>query len=199
MTHPTHTEAHSQPDDLLIQKILQGDEHAFQLLVRRYQHRVFSLIHRIVHMPEETEDIAQEVFVTIHRSLSSFRGDCAFSTWMYRVTVNHCKNRLKYLQRRNFHRANDITETTESDLRAPTSISFADPEQQMMGRQLEDLIQRELSQLDEEYRIVLVLRDIEHLSYDQISEISGLALGTVKSRLHRARSALKERMEHYFS
>lgn len=199
MTNPIPAEPPKSSDERLIERIKAGDDAAFQQLVQRYQNRVYSLVHRIVNMPEDTEDIAQEVFVTLHRSMANFRGECAFSTWMYRITVNHCKNRLKYLQRRNFHRADAIEDTAESDLRAPVSMSFADPEQQMIGKQLETIIQQELSQLDEEYRIVLILRDIEHLSYDHISDITGLALGTVKSRLHRARSALKERMEQYFS
>lgn len=184
-------------DDLLVAKVKNGNSEAFGLLVQRYQSRVFSLVHRVVHIPEETEDLAQEIFVTIYRSLENFRGECAFSTWLYRITVNHCKNRLKYLQRRNFHRAQELEETSEKDFQAAASMIFANPEQQLLGKELEIKIQEELRQLDEEHRIILVLRDIEHLSYEEISEITKLRLGTVKSRLHRARSALKERMEQY--
>lgn len=191
-------EESSISDELLVQRVLDGQEEAFGVLVSRYQNRVFSLVHRIVNIPEEVEDVAQEVFVTLYRSLSGFRGECAFSTWLYRVTVNHCKNRLKYLQRRNFHRAQEIDDTPEKDFQARVSVALADPEQQFLGRELEKCIHFELSQLDEEYRIILVLRDIEHLAYDEISGITGLPLGTVKSRLHRARGALKERMERYF-
>lgn len=198
MTQAIVAERPTQTDEELIERTKDGDDQAFQVLIHRYQNRVFSLVHRIVHMPEDTEDLAQEVFVTLHRSMANFRGECAFSTWMYRITVNHCKNRLKYLQRRNFHRADAIEETAESELNAPVSITFANPEQLLLGRELEGVIQKELSELEEEHRIVLILRDLEHLSYDEISDITGLALGTVKSRLHRARSALKERMERYF-
>lgn len=194
----THKGESSLNDEALIRQVRDGKDEAFNLLVRRYQNRVYSLVHRIVNIPQEVEDVAQEVFVTLYRSLPNFRGDCAFSTWLYRVTVNHCKNRLKYLQRRNFHRAQEIEETAEKDFQAHTSMALADPEQQLIGRQLEECIQRELNQLEEEYRIVLILRDIEHLAYEEISEITELPLGTVKSRLHRARSALKERMERYF-
>jgi len=184
-------------DQDLIRQIKKGKSEAFSILVRRYQNRVFSLVHRIVHIPEETEDIAQEIFVTLYRSLEQFRGDCAFSTWLYRITVNHCKNRLKYLQRRNFHRAQDIEESSEKTFQASVSMALADPEQQMIGRQLESIIHRELRALDDDYRIILVLRDIEQITYDEISEITNLPLGTVKSRLHRARSTLKERMEPF--
>ncbi|MCB9640181.1 MAG: sigma-70 family RNA polymerase sigma factor [Myxococcales bacterium] len=186
-------------DDELVQRVKQGEDLAFSLLVRRYQHRVFNLVHRILGVPEETEDLAQEVFVTLHRSLEQFRGDCAFSTWLYRITVNLCKNRLKYLHRRNFHRAQEISETSETDIQAHVSMALANPEQQLLGRELETLLQRELLELEEEFRIILVLRDIEHLPYEHISEITGLALGTVKSRLHRARSALRQRMQPYLS
>lgn len=190
-------EQSSLTDEELVKKSLAGHDEAFNILVRRYQNRVFSLVYRIVNIPENTEDVAQDVFITVYRSLASFRGESAFSTWLYRVTVNHCKNRLKYLQRRNFHRAQDLQETPETSFRASVSMALADPEQQFMARELETTIQKELNALDEDYKIILILRDIEHLSYDAISEISGLALGTVKSRLHRARNALKERMEGY--
>ena len=184
-------------DDELIKRIKKGEEAAFSLLVRRYQHRVFNLVHRILGLPEETEDLAQEVFVTIYRSLAHFRGESAFSTWLYRITVNLCKNRLKYYHRRNFHKAQEITETSEDAMQVHTSLSLANPEQQMIGRQIEARLQEELNNLDEEFRIVLVLRDIELLPYEHIAEITGVALGTVKSRLHRARHALKERMTPY--
>lgn len=184
-------------DTRLVARAKEGDDDAFSLLVRRYQNRVFSMVFRIVNIPEETEDLAQEVFVTLYRSLRNFRGECAFSTWLYRITVNHCKNRLKFLQRRNFHRAQELDETPEKDYQSNVSMALADPEQQLMGRQMQEIVQMCLSDLDEDYRIVLVLRDIENMSYDAISEITGLALGTVKSRLHRSRCALKEKMEPY--
>jgi len=186
-------------DDELVRRVKKGEDFAFSLLVRRYQNRVFNLVHRILGIPEETEDLAQEVFVTLHRSLEQFRGDCAFSTWLYRITVNLCKNRLKYLFRRNFHKAQEISETAETDIQTHVSMALANPEQQLLGRELETLIQRELLALDEEHRIILVLRDIEHLPYEHIAEITGLALGTVKSRLHRARSALRQQMQPYLA
>lgn len=184
-------------DDELIALVKQGRDEAFTHLVQRYQHKVYSLVYRVMQIPEETEDMAQDVFVTIYRTLHQFRHDCSFSTWIYRIAINLCKNRLKYLQRRNFHRAQDIAETSEKNIQSPHPLAFADPEQQLMGRELEKIVQRELAGLEEDFRIVLVLRDLEHLSYEDIVDITGLALGTVKSRIHRARTTLKKRMEPY--
>ena len=185
------------PDDALLRRVRKGELQAFNLLVLRYQNRVFSMVHRIVGIPSETEDLAQEIFVTVYRSLSNFRGDCSFSTWLYRITVNQCKNRLKFLQRRNFHRAQDLADTPEKNFETARSLVFADPEQQLMGRQMETLIQQELSNLEDDFRIILILRDIEQLPYDAIADITALPLGTVKSRLHRARALLKARLEPY--
>lgn len=187
----------SSEDDVLIERSRAGHDDAFSVLVQRYQNRVFSVVHRILHIPEETEDMAQDVFVTVYRTLDQFRGDCSFSTWVYRIAVNLCKNRLKYLQRRNFHRAQDIDDTAESAIQSSQSMAFANPEQQLLGRELEHILQRELAALDEDFRIVLILRDLEHLSYEDIADITQLALGTVKSRIHRARGMLKSRMEPY--
>lgn len=187
----------SRSDQVLIELSKEGQEEAFAVLVTRYQNRVFSIIYRILHIPEETEDMAQDVFVTVYRSLDQFRGDCAFSTWLYRIAVNLCKNRLKYLHRRNFHRAQDLDETAESAIQSPQPLAFANPEQQLLGRELEQIIQREVAALEDDFRIVLILRDLEQLSYEEIAEITNLALGTVKSRIHRGRSMLKKRMEQY--
>ncbi len=188
----------SLSDEVLIEKILAGHDEAFNILVRRYQNRVFSLVHRIVNIPTSTEDIAQEVFLAVYRNLSTFQGRSSFATWLYRVTINHCKNQLKYLGRRNFHKAQDIEETPDSSFRANISMALADPEQQLMAKELEALLEKELNALEEDHKIILILRDIEHLSYDEISEITDIPLGTVKSRLFRARNALKDRMKGYF-
>ncbi|MEM1008425.1 MAG: sigma-70 family RNA polymerase sigma factor, partial [Myxococcota bacterium] len=116
---------------------------------------------------------------------------------LYRIAVNLCRNRLKYLKRRLFFRAEDIQETPEQQMDVRHSWSLANPEQQLMGKQLELFLQRELLQLEEEFRMVFILRDLEQLSYEHIAEITGLALGTVKSRLHRARVLLKQRLERF--
>ncbi len=197
MDEPTDRSLQSRTDEALIELSREGREDAFAVLVQRYQNRVFSLVHRVLHIPAETEDMAQDVFVTVYRTLEQFRGDCSFSTWVYRIALNLCKNRIKYLQRRNFHRAQDIEETSENAIQSPQPMAFANPEQQLLGRELERLLQHELSALEEDFRIVLVLRDLEHLSYEEIADITDLALGTVKSRIHRARSMLKSRMEPY--
>lgn len=186
-------------DEVLVRRIQKGDETAFTLLVRRYQHKIFSLVYRVVGIPEETEDVAQEVFATVYRSIENFRGESRFSTWLYRVAVNHCKNHLKYLKRRNFHRAQDLDETPERDINYAVSLSYADPEQQVVGRQIENILQQEINALEEEHRVLIVLRDIQNLSYEEIAQVTGLVPGTLKSRLHRARNALKNRMARFLT
>ncbi len=108
MDEPTDRSLQSRTDEALIELSREGREDAFAVLVQRYQNRVFSLVHRVLHIPAETEDMAQDVFVTVYRTLEQFRGDCSFSTWVYRIALNLCKNRIKYLQRRNFHRARSM-------------------------------------------------------------------------------------------
>lgn len=198
VAHVAAVASQMQSDEELIELIKTGNDNAFSYIVQRYQHKIYSWVYRFMHMPEETEDMSQEIFVTLYRTLEQFRGECSFSTWIYRIAINLCKNRLKYLKRRDYHRAQDISDTKESKIQSPQSVTFADPEQQFIGREIESIIQRELAALDEEFRIVLILRDVEHLSYEEIADITELALGTVKSRIHRARNTLKTRMERYF-
>lgn len=182
-------------DDELIEQIRQGSERAFALLVRRYQHRVFHLIYRFVHNAQDTEDLAQEIFFNLYNSLPKFRGECSIFTWIHRITVNRCINFIKSkpMRRPRTEAFEDIHETKIQA--SPLSPSLANPEEQMIGRQTERRLQTAIQKLDEEYRVVLILRDVEHLAYEEIAEITDLPLGTVKSRLHRARGMLLSFLE----
>jgi len=187
-------------EGLLIRKLRERDEKAFREIVERYRDTVYNLTYRMLGNREEAEDVSQEVFITVFKSIESFRGDSKFSTWLYRIAVNHCKNRIKYLSRRHDRDQSEYDEEVEGDqaagaATAPTPIPR--PDKQLEGVELEQIMQRCIAALDEEHRLVVVLRDVEDLSYEEICAITSLPVGTVKSRLHRARLALKKMMlEH---
>lgn len=183
---------------LLIRRLRERDEKAFREVVDEYGDRVFNLTYRMLGNREEAEDLAQEVFIAVFKHIDSFRGDSKFSTWLYRITANHCKNRIKYLSRRHDRNRSEYDETyaqhgVESGLTAPTQAP--QPDTHLEGRQLERLMQECLAELDEDHRIVIVLRDIEELSYEEICEVTNVPDGTVKSRLHRARAALRKKIQ----
>jgi RNA polymerase sigma-70 factor (ECF subfamily) len=183
---------------MLIRRLQQRDERAFSEVVRLYQHKIYNLIYRMVGNREEAEDVAQEVFVTVFKHVDTFRGDAKFSTWLYRIATNHTRNRLKYLGRRARNATSELDETAERELAStqPSAMrpQIAGPDAVLEGLQLERVVQEGIALLEPEHREVLVLRDVESLSYDEIASITGVAEGTVKSRLHRARLALKEHM-----
>jgi RNA polymerase sigma-70 factor (ECF subfamily) len=182
---------------LLIRRLRDRDEKAFREVVARYGDRVYNLTYRMLGNREEAEDLSQEVFITVFKSIDSFRGDSKFSTWLYRITANHCKNRIKYLARRHDRARSEYEEeiglqSVEGALTAPTPSPR--PDKHVEGLELERLMQEALAALDDDQRIVIVLRDIEELSYEEICNVTNLPEGTVKSRLHRARMALRKKM-----
>ena len=179
----------------LIRRLKKRDEQAFATMVRLYQNRVFALVFRMLGDRAEAEDLAQEVFVTVFKSIDSFRGDSKFSTWLYRIATNHCKNRIKYLQRRHHKRQKDIEDARETEFTSPLAPRSNRPDEIAGARQLERIIQESLARLDEDHRVVIILRDIDHLSYTEIAEITGVAEGTVKSRLFRGRATLRSLVE----
>jgi RNA polymerase sigma-70 factor, ECF subfamily len=183
---------------LLIRRLQQRDERAFTEVVRLYQHKVFNLVYRMVGNREEAEDMAQEVFVTVFKHVDTFRGDAKLSTWLYRIATNHTRNRMKYLGRRAHNATGELDEAAEREMAQaqPSTMrpQIAGPDAVLEGLQLERVVQDGIALLEPEHREVLVLRDVESLSYEEIASITGVAEGTVKSRLHRARLALKEHM-----
>ena len=188
----------------LVRRLKRRDEDAFREMIRTYQTDVFNLVFRMLGNWEEAEDLAQEVFVTVFKSIEGFRGESKFSTWLYRIAVNHCKNRYKYLARRQYHATQPLDEVSERAMAGrdggpavPLQAQISQPDRVMEGLQLEQAIQREIANLDEEQRLLIVLRDVQGLSYQEIATISQLPEGTVKSRLHRARMTLKDRLKSY--
>jgi RNA polymerase sigma-70 factor (ECF subfamily) len=188
----------SLAERLLIARLRQRDERAFSEVVRLHGDKVFNLVLRMVGTRAEAEDIAQEVFVTVFKSIDSFRGESKFSTWLLRIAANHSKNRIKYLARRATDK-NGLDGASEAHMadqgKAPMQGHIDAPDARLEAAELETLMQQAIATLDEEHRLLVVLRDIEELSYEEIVEITGLPEGTVKSRLHRARVALKEQLE----
>ena len=166
-------------------------------LVERYEHRVFSFCARMLSDRTEAEDVAQDVFLNLYRNAGEFRGDSAFSTWLFRIAKNQTLNRIKYLERRgrSARRADDGAEERLARL-ADEGARAAD--EVVADGQRAQLVQDAISSLQEDHRAVVVLRDMEDLSYEEISDITGLPLGTVKSRIHRARSALAKRLSRFF-
>jgi RNA polymerase sigma-70 factor (ECF subfamily) len=191
-------------DRRLVRRLKQGDHRAFEEMVRTYQDRIFGLVYRMIGNRQEAEDVAQEVFISVYRNIESYRGDGRLYTWLYRIASNTCKNRLKYLKTRQFHRGEDLDQTPAAHLQAgqgsampSLSSDVPGPEAAVEAGRLEKLVQREIGNLEAEHRLLIVLRDIQGLSYQDILKITGLQEGTLKSRLHRARVALKERLAEH--
>jgi RNA polymerase sigma-70 factor (ECF subfamily) len=188
----------------LVRRLKSRDETAFREMIATYQTDVFNLVFRMLGNWEEAEDLAQEVFVTVFKSIDGFRGESKFSTWLYRIAVNHCKNRYKYLARRQYHATQPLDEISERAMAGrdggpavALQAQISQPDRVMEGLQLEQAIQREIANLEEEQRLLIVLRDVQGLSYQEIATISQLPEGTVKSRLHRARMTLKDRLKSH--
>jgi RNA polymerase sigma-70 factor, ECF subfamily len=182
-----------------VARLVARDESAFNELVITYQRRVFALVFRMLGRREEAEDLAQEVFVQVFKAIDQFRGDSKLSTWIYRIAVNLCKNRTKYLSRRH---ANDQDDVDAMADRLPFSAAkgvsvggISRPDELVEGMQLEVVVKRAIAQIEPEFREVLILRDVEDMSYEEIAEVTGLADGTVKSRIHRARAQLRALVE----
>lgn len=183
----------------LVERLKRQDEAAFNELVRLYDKRVFRLVLRMLNDRAEAEDVAQEVFVTIFKAIGNFRGDSKLSTWIYRIATNHCKNRIKYLDRRARGKKSELDEVSEHAAMESASMSssaqVARPDEQAEANQIEGIVRAAIAELDEDQRELVILRDVENLSYEEIQQITGLPEGTVKSRLHRARLSLMKSVQ----
>jgi RNA polymerase sigma-70 factor (ECF subfamily) len=185
---------------LLLRRLRERDEKAFQELVEKHQNQIFNLLYRMIGNRAEAEDLAQEVFITVFKSIDQFRGDSKLSTWLYRVAANHCKNRIKYLVRRHDRGQVELDEGKDGGLDGPALGApkpSPRPDLQLEGAEMEQVLQAAIADLDEEQRILVILRDVEELSYEEICAITDLPEGTVKSRLHRARMALRKRLQKH--
>jgi len=181
-------------DAELVDRFKGGDRRAFDLIVQRYQHRVYTLALRWMGDEQIAAEVAQDVFIALFRSLGDFRGESRLSTWIYRVVLNHTRNRKLYRRRRRMDRHEPLEgERAAADGDAPRRQIAGDgpaPDEAVHRSDAERLIHQALAQLPEDQRMIIVLRDIEDLPYEEIADLLDVPRGTVKSRLHRARSQL---------
>jgi RNA polymerase sigma-70 factor (ECF subfamily) len=183
----------------LIERLVARDERAFNELVRAYERRVLALVLRMLGNRAEAEDLAQEVFVQVFKAIGTFRGESKLSTWIYRIAINLCKNRAKYLRVRHTDDQDELEAVAErvpmGEVKRANVAQVARPDEMLAGHQAEEAVRQAILQIEPSFRQCLVLRDVEELSYEEIGEITGLPAGTVKSRIHRARLQLKEVVE----
>lgn len=181
-------------DQLLVERVQRGDKKAFELLVSKYQRKLLRLVMRLVHDHAEAEDVVQEAFIKAYRALANFRGDSAFYTWLYRIGINTAKNHLVTQGRR-------APTSTDADIDAAETFADADglrdintPESQLATKQIASTVNSAMSSLPEELRNAISLREIEGLSYEEIAELMLCPIGTVRSRIFRAREAIAEKL-----
>jgi RNA polymerase sigma-70 factor (ECF subfamily) len=179
-----------------IERLSARDERAFNELVEAYEQRVFRLLFRMLGRRDEAEDMAQEVFVQVFKAIGQFRGESKLGTWIYRIAVNLCKNRIKYLSRRHTGEEDELEPAAErAPLDGGKGVTFGEtsrPDHVLEGLEVERIVKECITELDADFREVLVLRDVEDLTYEELCEVTGLPDGTVKSRQHRARSMLRK-------
>ncbi|MGE5162275.1 MAG: RNA polymerase sigma factor RpoE [Betaproteobacteria bacterium] len=182
-------------DQQLVERVQRGDKAAFDLLVSKYQRKIFRLLSRLIRDQAELEDVAQEAFIKAYRALPNFRGDSAFYTWLYRIAINTAKNHLVSRGRR-------APTTTEADIEEAETFDDGDhlrdlntPESMLVTKQVGEAVNRAIDQLPEDLRTAIVLREIEGLSYEEIAESMNCPIGTVRSRIFRAREAIAQELK----
>ncbi len=190
----TRIDLSAESDHLLVERVQQGQRHAFDLLVRRYQHKVIALIGRYVHDFMEAEDVAQEAFLRAYRAIGSFRGDSAFYTWLYRIAVNAAKNHLVAQNRRPPNDDIEVENAEHFDLDSALR-DRSTPERELMRQEIEQMISRTVAGLPAELREAIVLREVDGLSYEEIAEVMACPIGTVRSRIFRARDAIDKNLK----
>ena len=187
----------SDTDQQLVQRAQRGDLRAFDLLVLKYQGRIAALVGRYVSDAGEVEDVTQEAFIKAYRALGKFRGDSAFYTWLYRIAANAAKNHLVAKGRR--PGADATIEDAEGFDEGGLLSESASPEALAMGGELADVVESALNALPDELKAALMLREFDGLSYDDIADVLGCPVGTVRSRIFRAREAIDQRVKEQIS
>jgi len=181
-------------DQQLVQRVQKGDRSAFDLLVLKYQHRVLKLVGRFVSNPAEAEDVAQDAFLKAYRALPSFRGESAFYTWLYRIAINTAKNSLVATRRRPVDFDLDLQDPDQFDRHAKLK-EVDTPERVLLTEEIRQVVQGAMEQLPEDLRTAIVLRELDGLSYEEIAEAMDCPVGTVRSRIFRAREAIDKRLK----
>ncbi len=180
-------------DHALVKRVKKGDKRAFDLLVLKYQHKIISIIGRYIKDSSEVYDVAQEAFIKAYRAIGHFRGDSAFYTWIYRIAINTAKNHLVSRGRR--PPSSDVeVEDAEYYAGGEQLKDLSTPEGQLMRDELETLINKAIRELPEDLRTAVTLRELEGLSYEEIAAVMECPVGTVRSRIFRAREAIDKQM-----
>jgi RNA polymerase sigma-70 factor (ECF subfamily) len=176
-------------DQQLVTRVQQGDKRAFDLLVLKYQHKIVSVVHRYVRDSADVNDVVQEAFIKAYRALENFRGDSAFYTWMYRIAINTAKNHLISKGRR--PPATDVDIDDAEHFVGNDNLQDTDtPESSLFCDQLQSAVEKAIDQLPEDLKTAVTLREMEGLSYEEIADIMECPVGTVRSRIFRAREAI---------
>ncbi len=181
-------------DQALVERVQRGDKAAFDLLVKKYQQRIMNVLTRFLNNPEDVMDITQEAFIKAYRALPTFRGDSAFYTWLYRIAINTAKNHLVAQNRRPTQGLVDSDEAEQYE-GADLLHEHATPEQLMQKEQVQDVIHRAFEDLPDDLRTAISLRELEGMSYEEIAEAMDCPIGTVRSRIFRAREAIDKKLE----
>jgi len=181
-------------DRQLVERAQRGDKKAFELLVVKYQRKLARLLSRFIRDSSEVEDVTQETFIKAYRALPTFRGDSAFYTWLYRIGINTAKNYLVAVGRRAPTMTGVDNEEAEDIEQGEQLKDLNTPENQMISRQVAETVNSTLQELPEELRTAITLREIDGLSYEEIAQIMNCPIGTVRSRIFRAREAIAERL-----
>ena len=185
--------AEKQVDSLLVERVKKGEKRAFDLLVQKYQHRIVNLISRYVSDPGDALDVAQEAFIKAYRAIGNFRGDSAFYTWLYRIAINTAKNHLVALGRR--PPAADIDATEAEQFGGNTRLKDqGSPEHELLREEIEQTVYSTIASLPEDLRTAIVLREMEGMSYEEIATTMDCPIGTVRSRIFRAREAIDQKI-----
>ena len=188
------------PEWQTVQKVQAGQVESFEILVKNHEKPVFNFLCQFLGDYHDAEEVAQEVFLAAYRSISQFRGESRFSTWLFRIAVNQAKNRKKrialFFKR---HVSADFNESDDpSGPVAQIADPKADPEKRRSQKEIQTLVQKEIQKMKPDEAAIILLHDLEERTYDEIAAILDIPAGTAKSRLHRARGALKERLAPYF-
>jgi len=181
-------------DQLLVERVRTGDKKAFDLLVAKYQRRLMRLVSRIVHDTAEAEDVVQETFIKAYRALRHFRGDSAFYTWLYRIGINTAKNCLVTQGRRTPTSTDNDADQAEGYADGEQLRDINTPESMLASKQIARTVNAAMDALPFDLRTAIALREIEGLSYEEISEIMACPIGTVRSRIFRAREVIAEKL-----